>query len=327
MSTSREWLTRVATHPQDEDARRVGAEALEAEDAPRAEFIRAQVSLAGRRLDPARRRELKHRSNTLLQTHDAQWAGRLRALGASDFQFIQGFVQEVSLSETALATHGAKLFALEPVNRLRLVLSDGEGLAWAVNQPWFAQLRGLYLSGKGLAAAARALANASHPECLEFLVLSSAGVKAVEVLSQSEKLTSLRSLSLTGNADLGDKAAELLASTRLTLSRLYLTDTGLSDEGVGTLARAKPLQSLELLALNRNQITDEGVEQLAASKTLVKLRHLELAGNDELTEEGLLALRSAKALPALRVLLLRGLFYSARELAPLSKRFGKGLKL
>lgn len=326
MSTSLEELKRVATHPEDLAARLACADTLQAEDAPRAELIRTQVTLAGRGLDPARRLALNERVNVLLEEHGPVWGRRLSALGASGFQFIRGFVEEVSLSEAALAEHGERLFALEPVHRLRLDLSDGKGLARAVTQPWFTQLRGLYLSGRGVAAATRVLGTAPQASGLEFLVLSSANGKSVEALLQSTTLTGLRSLSLTGNEELGDEAAERLASTRLVLSRLYLTATGVSDEGLGALADARPLQSLELLALNRNQISDEGAEQLAASKVLKNLRHLELDGN-ELTAEGVLVFRSPKALPALNQLCLRGMFLYARELAPLRKRFGKGLKL
>ncbi len=321
-------VARVAAHPEELEARLACAEAFREDDAPRAELIRAQVALAGRGMDPARRLYLRKRVDTLLREHGKAWMAGLKELGASDFHFSRGFVEEVSLSEENLAEHGASLFALEPIHRLNLEVRKGKGkeLARAVAQPWFEQVRWLKLSGGGVNAAVEALASGAHVGRLEGLVLSSADLEGVSSLARSEALSGLRSLSLTGNEELGDEGAEALAGLRPSLVRLYLTATGLSDEGAAVLARAKPLQSLELLALNRDSLSDEGAEALAASKVLTNLRRLELDRN-ELSEDGALAFRSPKALPALRQLSLREMGLSTRALEPLRKRLGNGLKL
>lgn len=326
MRPSLEALARVAAHPEDLEARLLCADAFREDEAPRAELIRAQVALTARGLDPARRRALRLRVETLLSEHGQKWGAGLKALGASDFQFSRGFVEEVSLSEQALAEHGDALFALEPVFRVNLEVRDGKGLAKAAAQPWFERIRWLKVTGQGSTQAAQAFASAPHAAHLEGLVLPGVDLEGLTALSGSESLSGLRSLSLTGAEDLGDEGAEVLAKTRLSLARLYLSATGLSDEGVTVLARAKPLQPLEFLALNRNGLSDEGAGALAASKALTNLQRLELERN-ELSEEGALAFRPAKALPKLRHLNLRNMFLSLEELEPLRKRLGAGLKL
>ncbi|PTL82808.1 TIGR02996 domain-containing protein [Vitiosangium sp. GDMCC 1.1324] len=325
MKSLRELLSGVAAHPNDVEARLACAEVLLGDDAPRAELIRAQVALSGRGLDPARRIALRKRVDALLSEHGKKWMGRLKALGASDFHYSRGFVEELSLSEKDLAEHGETLFALEPVHRLHVEVLSGKGLASAAAQPWFEQLRWLKLSGNG-DGVARALASATHAGSLASLVLPLMDVEDLTALAGSEALAGLRSLSLTGNEGLGDEAAGALAESQLTLTRLYLSGTDLSEEGVAALAGGKRFQSLELLALNRNALTDEAAEVLAASKVLVNLQRLELVRN-ELSEEGVLVFRSAKALPKLSHLDLRQMGLSEDELKPLLKRFGKGVKL
>lgn len=326
MSTPRELLSRVATHPEEDEPRLAYARALPPEAAARAELIQAQVRLARRGLDPFERRTLTHRVGELLGQHDETWADRLRSLGAKDFRFVRGFVEELTLAEEDFAAHGERLLSLEPIHRLHLRLRDGRGLARAAARPWFAQLRCLWLSGSEVTPAAQALAAAPHAGRLEALVLSEVELEGVAALVKSEALPGLRALGLTGNGHLGDEAVGLLARTRLTLARLYLTATDVSDEGTAVLARAKALQSLEVLALNRNFVSDAGAGALAASKALVHLRWLELAGT-EVSEEGALTFARPKALPALRRLDLRGLGLSAESVAPLARRLGTGLRL
>lgn len=326
MRPLRELLAAVAAHPEDLDARLACADVLHETDAPRAELVRAQVALASRGINPARRIALRERVAALLRDHGKRWMGGLKALGASDFHYSRGFVEELSLSEQDLAEHGETLFALEPVLRLHLEVRDGRGLAKAAARPWFEQLRWLKLSGNGMNAAAGALASAEHAGHLEALVLPSVDLDGVTALARGEGLAGLRSLSLTGNEGLGDEAAEALAESRFSLERLYLSGLELSDEGAAVLAGAERFQSLELLALNRNALTDEAAEVLAGSEVLVNLERLELARN-ELSEEGALAFRSPKVLPKLRLLDLREMGLSTRKLEPLVKRFRQGVKL
>ncbi|WP_164008493.1 TIGR02996 domain-containing protein [Pyxidicoccus trucidator] len=322
MSTYQELLARIAAEPENDEPRLVCADVLRGTDDARADLIQTQVALRGR-LDPARRRALQLDEARLLTAHGSRWKQPLA--GAQDARFSRGFIEELSLSEEQLAKHGQELLALEPVHRLTVTTRDGKGLARAAGQPWFSQLRWLRLEGGAVAGAAKALASAPHAGKLGGLVLSGADDEAVQAVAGSTALAGLRSLSIS-SSELSDAAAAALASGKLALERLYLSGTGLSDEGAQALARAKGLTTLRLLALNRNALSDEGAQALAASKTLTSLERLELSRN-ELSEEGALAFRSPKALPKLRRLELLDIGLDRRELEPVRKRLGPGLRL
>lgn len=324
MSTYDALLERISAEPDSNEARLVCADLLSDKDAARAELIHAQVALAGR-VDPARRRSLQLRVLALLGEHGARWRKPLDEAKAQEVRFTRGFVEEAILGEEALAQHGPALFSHEPLHRLRVHTRDGKGLARAAAQPWFSRVRQLRLGGSGLQGAVKALAAAPHAARLQGLMLAGASDADVHTLADSASLPGLRALSLSAT-ELSDEAAAALAKGKLALERLYLSGTGLSDEGAGALARGKALAPLRLLALNRNALSDEGAEALAKSKVLTSLERLELSRN-ELSEEGALAFRSAKALPKLRRLELLDMGLSPRELEPLRKRLGAGLRL
>jgi len=122
-------------------------------------------------------------------------------------------------------------------------------------QPWFEQIRWLKLTGeKDADEAARALASAAHAGRLEGLALPNVDPEGVAALAESPVLTGLRSLSLTGNDGFGDEFAEALAECRFSLERLYLSGTGISEEGLAVLAGAERFAPLEMLALNRRGV-------------------------------------------------------------------------
>jgi uncharacterized protein (TIGR02996 family) len=324
MSTYESLLARICAEPANDEPRRVCSDFLRDTDEARAELIQAQLALSGR-MDPARRMNLQRTGAALLSEHGGRWLKPLEQAHAFGARLTRGFVEEVRLSEEHLAKHGAALFAREPLHRLTVGTRDGQGLAFAAAQPWFERVRYLRLEGGDVEPAARALASASHAGKLVGLALVGAEDESVHALAASTALAGLRSLSVTGGA-LSDDAAGALAKGTLALERLYLSGTGLSDEGAQALARAKGLASLQLLALNRNAISDEGAQALAGSKTLTVLERLELSRN-ELSEEGALAFRSPRALPKLRRLELRDMGLGPRELEPVRKRLGAGLRL
>ncbi|MCY1017029.1 hypothetical protein [Pyxidicoccus sp. MSG2] len=324
MSTWQELVARVAAEPESNDARLVCADVLCGTDDARVELIHAQVALSGR-MDPARRQALTKRVKALLSEHGSRWRQPLQEAHASDGDFSRGFIEEATLSEGHLAKHGEALLAREPLHRLTVETKDGKGLALAAGQPWFERIRQVRLMGSGVARAAKALASAPHAGHLARLMVSGANDEAVEAVAGGRALTGLRSLSVS-SAELSDASAEALAKGPLSLEALYLSGTGLSDEGAQALARGTALASLKLLALNRNSLSDEGAQALAASKTLLQVERLELSRN-ELSEEGVLAFRSAKAMPKLRRLELLDMGLDRRELEPVHKRLGAGLRL
>lgn len=315
-------LAAVAADPKDDAPRLALADWYREHGSPRGAFIRAQLALTGH-LNPADRLALRRKAESLLTEHWEEWMAPLKKLGATG-EFHRGFVEELALSEKDLARNGEALFAREPVTRLRLEVKDGKGLAQAVMQPWFSQVRWLKLMGAVDAAAV--LASAPYAGHLETLLLSGEGTEGLSELVTHGAFPALRALSLTGMS-LDARSIEPFAETRLSLTRLYLSQTGLLDEQISVLAEARPLRTLEWLALNRNEeLLDEGAEALASSKVLVNLQRLELAGTG-VSAEGALAFRRAKALPALRHLDLSQLYLDPDEVEPLRKRLGKGLKL
>ncbi|NTX56478.1 TIGR02996 domain-containing protein [Myxococcus sp. CA039A] len=317
-------LAKVVADPTNDAPRLACADALQTVDAARAEFIRVQLALPGR-MDPARRRSLQSRVRELMDANGRAWLKPLRDAKVHEPRYHRGFIEELSLAEDRLAKHGPELFALEPVSRLCVDTRDGKGLEHAAEQPWFSQVRWLRLEGSGVDAATKALAASPRAGNLSGLVLAGAKDTAVRALVESKALPALRSVSFSSGA-LTDTSAEVLAKATLVWERLYLSGSGLSDEGVATLAGAKGLGALQWLTLNRNELSDEAAEALAKSKGLTGLERLELSQND-LSEEGALAFRTAKALPKLRRLELMEMGLDRDELGPLVKRLGAGLRL
>ncbi|RJS24130.1 hypothetical protein DRW03_11030 [Corallococcus sp. H22C18031201] len=325
MSDDAKWISRVAAEPANNALRLAHAAALRETDAPRAEFIQAQVALTGK-LDPASRRTHNRRAEDLLADHGSAWTEPLRKLGAQRWEFTRGYVESLSLPEEALAQHGKELLAREPVRQVTLETRDGRSLAEAAAQPWFEQVTWLRIQGPGVEAAAEALALAPHVGRLEVLSFRAPSEGGVMALVKSPTLTGLRVLSLSLEEADPEVLAQALASNRLALKRLFLSGARLGDEGAQGLTKCKTLGTLEQLALNRNELSDEGAAALARSKGLNALERLELSGND-LSEEGALAFKSPKALPHLKHLELKEMGLSDSDVEPLLRRLGKGLKL
>jgi uncharacterized protein (TIGR02996 family) len=317
-------IARIVAQPKSPEARLACAQWLEEHGAgPRAQFIRAQVALRTW-LNPAQRWELETRARKLLKAHGKDWAAELPGLKPSDLNYSQGFIEELGLTEKQLAEHGERLLSSEPVHRLRVGIQDGKAFAEVAAQPWFAQIRKLKLLGKS-DAGARALASSEHVTMLEHLLLSHVSAKGVSALARSEALPGLRTLGVTGSEGFDDEGVQALAEGHLALERIFLSRTSITSESVSRFAGVERFQSLKVLALNGDELEDEDAETLAASKVLVNLERLEL-GENNLSQEGVLVFRSTQALPRLKHLDLRGMCYDARELEPLRRRFGKGLK-
>lgn len=295
--------------------------------APRAELIRADVELRTR-INPARRKALEKRTRELIAKHGDAWRAALPALKGIRPDLTRGIVEQVELSEKALAEHGEELLSHEPVHHLSLEVKDGKGLEKAASQPWFERLCWLKVREEG-DKVARALAQAPHAGRLHTLMLRGMSKKGLSTLLGSESLSGVRVLSLTHGSSgerLGNEELEAFAEGRLQLERLLMSACMELEEPLTPLVEAEWLRPLKVLALNRNELTEEDAEVLAKSKVLENLEELELAGTD-ISAEGLLAFRSAKALPRLKRLDLRGMWFDREEIAPLRKRFGSGLKL
>jgi hypothetical protein len=168
----------------------------------------------------------------------------------------------------------------------------------------------------------------SGPKRGRMLLIGGLLAKALSAVFESEKLSGLRTLSVTGGIEeLFDEDVEVFATSQLTLERLFLTGYLRLESGIEPLLEgAEWLRSLKWLALNRCELSDEDVKQIAKSEVLQGLERLELAHN-ELTPAGVLVFRSPEVMPRLKHLDLSEIWWETRKLDPLRSRFRTGLKL
>lgn len=124
--------------------------------------------------------------------------------------------------------------------------------------------------------------------------------KALKFKSPHVKL-----LDLNNNPDLGNMGMAhicrhvLAASSPVNLRSLFLSNCGISNEGISSLIQ--PLryaeQSLHILELRNNEISDEGVEELAEALSIQSVKTpdftLFLSGNRAIGEKGAVALCKA----------------------------------
>jgi uncharacterized protein (TIGR02996 family) len=322
-----ELLEQIRANPAASEPRNAYADWLEKQGAsPRSELIHSQLALLSPGVSPQRRVLLKQRVEARLKEHAKTWAEQLLGPGAEALLYKRGFIEEVALPEKRFAEHGEELLAREPVFKLTINVQDGKGLESAAAQPWFEQVRWLKLTGK-VNAGAKALAASEHVGKLDSLLIPGVGKAGLAAVLNSEKLTGLRTLSLSGGVEqLDDEDLQVFTKGKLRLERLLLTGCLQLSDGIGPLAEAEWLRPLKWLALNRNELTDEDVEVLAKSPVFENLERLELAHN-ELSPEGVAVLSSAKVLPRLKHLDLSEMWWDGSGLGPLQRRFRTGLKV
>src|SRR5437762_1706115 len=95
MSAEQAFLQEIVEDPDDDAVRLIYADWLEDHgNAPRAEFIRTQIELAGMKEDDPRREDFAAREADLLAEHEAEWVGPLceRLLG---WYFKRGFLDDI----------------------------------------------------------------------------------------------------------------------------------------------------------------------------------------------------------------------------------------
>lgn len=323
MKRNAQLLAAIVERPDDHGPRRVYADWWMEQAEPRGEYVSSVLTLDSR-VDPVRRKLARKAAWEVSSKHEKEWTSDLLALGATQPKFSLGFVREVTLAEKSLANLEA-LLALEPITHLEVRLESGAALAEAMTKPCFNRIRHVAIDGDadGWAEAlgeGEDLAVAS----LEGLVLRQASEEAVQALAVMKGLAKLERLSLTAT-EAGDGGLAALAAGVLKLKTLYAARSGVTDEGVATLAEGRGATSLEMLALGANELSDDAFNALAESGKLKKLARLELPMND-ISADALLALTDAKVLPALKSLDVAGMGLEG-ELDALHKRFGPRLKV
>jgi uncharacterized protein (TIGR02996 family) len=223
-------------------------------------------------------------------------------------------LRALSLEENELGPEGATILAgldrwreLEALGLGANVVGD-DGVSALAASPHFPNVKRLDVSGGQLGRQAMtALASSPHWKQLRSLDLSSTWLSGEDLrpLFASTTLESLAQLNL-GHLQLGAGLGEALLDCRLpSLSELYLSTSGLRDEGVKALADSPVLAKLTYLRFFNNHITDEGVRALAASPHARNLRSLDLGHNHKISEAGLRALADSPYLTELRHLSFR----------------------
>jgi uncharacterized protein (TIGR02996 family) len=114
------FLDAVIAAPDDDAPRLIYADWLdEHNQSERAEFIRLQCELARmERFDPCRL-PLEKREQEILKKYGARWAEPLAPI-TRDYEFRRGFIDAVSVGARKFLKLGAQLFALAPVQTIRL---------------------------------------------------------------------------------------------------------------------------------------------------------------------------------------------------------------
>ena len=196
----------VTAHPLASEPRLAYADAVEARDPERADFIRMEIEWTRRRAGhPAQTSqsdgELSWRSHEKKMTHGPEWARRLRNL-VNGFGFYRGFVESVKIDATAFLDLAPRLYRLAPV--LQLDLSGVAPVAGRLfGSPHLRQIRTLSLLRNELGDAETELLAASpHLGELRWLDLglNRIGAAGLEALAASPNLPRLEWLGFRVNA-------------------------------------------------------------------------------------------------------------------------------
>ena len=146
MTDENAFLQAVIADPDDDAPRLIYADWLDENgESERAEFIRVQCHLARMGNDDQRRAELVSRERELLAAHDALWTTNTLRIVAREWTYHRGFIRRVGCNAIDFLERGDSLFALAPVQELRLYGSRDEMLT-LVHCPHLGRFQSLDLS-------------------------------------------------------------------------------------------------------------------------------------------------------------------------------------
>lgn len=286
----------VIDEPYSDLARQVFADAMQARNDPRGEFVVLELALAGP-LAIRKRDQMKARRDQLFAAHEDEWFPT-----KLDFRTRGGFISAVAGTFAALAK-SSSLFDNQPIVEATITKADVTKL---VKAPWLRHIRHLILRGSiGGAKGFAQIVAAPNVQQLTALNVTMANLNSAAITRLKSYLPALRSFVLTGNTIGSNGIAALIAWPHLaTIETLYLSKCGLTTDDVAKLL-SKPLPNLLKLTLADNQIDNTIGKVLAASASNVpKLEQLELAGNKTLDVTAVKELGAAN-LPAIRRIDLR----------------------
>jgi uncharacterized protein (TIGR02996 family) len=321
MADHSSFLHAILASPDDLTTRLVYADWLEENGGPpeaaRAELIRVQCEIAQVGEYGPHYRPLEKREAALLTAHKKEWVKPFRGL-VLFARLFRGFVEEVTINARTFRERGAALFTMTPLRRVKLSSVNNTltarplPLAEALTAPGFEQLRELDLElGFLKPADIPVLANAPTLRSLTWLNLpgNDIGEAGVQALVTGPSLRGLRSLHLGPRSrplePIGDRCVNVLGTySRIErLEELRLSNQGITDAGVASLARCSHLRHLQTLALDDNpNISEQGMLALAGSPHLTGLSKLSLQRCRSFRDEAVRALLTAPWAPALREL-------------------------
>ncbi|MFL5341256.1 MAG: TIGR02996 domain-containing protein [Gemmataceae bacterium] len=323
------FLAAILAAPDDDGPRLVYADWLEERgDTDRSEFIRVQIELTRRPVDPARQRHLRRRESDLLKRHRDEWlkplTDRLSAERAKDppaldlMQLSQRIVRGL-----ALAGDEGELPAGEPpyiapeqlwaqlVQRPESLLGQRARIEFQFRRGFvevaelspadfhrFAEtlfelvpLREIVVALINPFPQARSLFDSPHLIGLSGLTVHGTLLpQEAHALAQSPHMGALRRLDLTNIGLAPDLVEEVVGLRNLRgLRELNLSQIPLSNNGVEALARNPGWANLEELRLSKTTFYDRGLQALAESPLLARLSRLDVSHNF-ITPAGLSAL-------------------------------------
>jgi len=280
----------VIAEPYADLPRQVFADALQARNDPRGEFVMLELALAGP-LSIRKREQMKARRDELFAQHASAWFPT-----ELEYRTRGGFMTAISGAFGAIAAEAAVLFATQPIVEASITHVDATKLAKA---PWLRHIRELAARGalndKGFAT----LVAAPNVQQLTSLNVTATGLGKKALAALGSHLPHCRTLVLTSN-HVGDEGAAQLAAWKHLgqVETLYLSGCNLTVAGVAKLLAAN-LSSLAKLTLAKNRLDNTiGLAIAKAAPNLPRLELLELLGN-KLDGAVVKTLADAK-LPAIR---------------------------
>ncbi len=226
MLENEQLLKAVLDKPDDDAPRLAYAEWCKNTDAARSEFIRLQLALAktnGNTNEPEVFR-LALKSNNLVKTHGARWAGPLVPPGTS-YEFHRGFVELVAVSAASFLERAPTLFSRSPIRHIDFLEVHGTAPKLFLS-PLLAPIRSLNLDRGGLSDDdMRSLADCPHLPNLRWLSLAENRIDffGINLLASSKNFPALKWVNFRGNLiDPGEQFSS---------DQGVIADSWLPDEG------------------------------------------------------------------------------------------------
>jgi uncharacterized protein (TIGR02996 family) len=261
----------VIAEPYADLPRQVFADALQARNDPRGEFVMLELALAAP-LSIRKREDMKARRDALFAEHAKTWFPT-----ALEYRTRGGFISAISGAFGKIDAEAKALFATQPIVEASITHVEASKL---VKAAWLRYLRQLSIRGalgdKGFAA----LVAAATTQQLTALNVTATGLGKKALAALGTHLPHCRTLVLTGNL-VGDEGAEQLAAWKHLgqVETLYLSGCNLTVAGVTKLLSAN-LANLAKLTLSKNKLDNTiGVAIANAATNLPRLELLELLGN------------------------------------------------